>query len=290
MRILVTGASGQLGHEIVRKCLQHGHEVVSPDPQELDFMFPDQVASRVREIQAHWVVNCAAYTQVDRAESEPEQAYTANRDSAGHLAAAVAAYGGRLLHLSTDFVFDGRQSTPYCEDDTPNPLSVYGRSKREGEQAVLAALPEAIVLRTAWVYGVQGHNFVKTMLKAAAQGKPLRVVYDQTGSPTWAADIATAVTALVENDAQGMFHFTSAGSTTWHGFATAILFEAAQLGFDVQTETVEPIPSSAYPTAAARPAYSVLDTRKIEPYLSAPIPQWRASLIHMLKELQSCAD
>jgi dTDP-4-dehydrorhamnose reductase len=236
------------------------------------------------------VINCAAYTQVDRAESEPEQAYTVNRDSAGRLAGAVATYDGRLLHVSTDFVFDGRQATPYTETDIPHPLGVYGRSKLEGEQAVLAALPAAAVVRTAWVYGVQGHNFVKTMLKVAAQGKPLRVVDDQTGSPTWAADIAGALIALVDRDAQGMFHFTSAGSTTWHGFATAILHEAAQLGFDVQTDTVEPIPTSAYSTAAVRPAYSVLDTRKIQPWLSAPIPPWRTSLITMLKELRSCAE
>ena len=147
----------------------------------------------MRHFQPDWVINCAAYTQVDRAESEVEQAFVINRDSAGRLAGAVAGYGGNLLQVSTDFVFDGKQSRPYREDDVARPLGVYGRSKWEGEQAVRTALPEAIILRTAWVYGVHGHNFVKTILRVAREGKPLRVVNDQLGSPTWARDIAGAI-------------------------------------------------------------------------------------------------
>ena len=149
MKVLVTGAAGQLGHEVVRVCSQSGHVVVAPARQEMDFMAPDQVAATVLDCRADWVVNCAAYTQVDRAESEPDAAFTVNRDSAGRLAQAVAGTGGRLLHVSTDFVFDGRQSTPYLEDDPPNPLGVYGQSKLAGERAVLEAVPGAIVLRTA---------------------------------------------------------------------------------------------------------------------------------------------
>ena len=151
MRILVTGSTGQLGSEVLGAFSQSGHEIIAPVRQELDFLNPDEVADRVRRLRADWVINCAAYTQVDRAESEVEQAFVINRDSVAQLAGAVAGYGGNLLHVSTDFVFDGEQSRPYREEDDARPLGVYGRSKWEGEQAVRAVLPEAIILRTAWV-------------------------------------------------------------------------------------------------------------------------------------------
>jgi len=290
MRILVTGSTGQLGSEVLGAFSQSGHEIIAPVRQELDFLNPDEVADRVRRLQPDWVINCAAYTQVDRAESEVEQAFVINRDSVAQLAGAVAGYGGNLLQVSTDFVFDGEQSRPYREEDDARPLGVYGRSKWEGEQAVRAVLPEAIVLRTAWVYGVHGHNFVKTILRVASEGKPLRVVDDQVGSPTWARDIAGAIRALVQHRARGTYHYTNAGSTSWHGFASAILVGAEEAGFVLETTSVEAIPTSGYPTPARRPAYSVLDTGKIQSLLTAPSPHWRDSLNRMLKELQTCAD
>ena len=290
MKILVTGATGQLGSEVAAAYERLGHEVIATDRHTLDFMQPAQAAALIQSQQPDWVINCAAYTQVDKAESEPEAAFTVNRDTPGQLAQTVAGYGGRLLQVSTDFVFDGRQTRPYVEDDTPNPLGVYGRSKLEGEQAVLAALPTATLLRTAWVYGAHGHNFVKTMLRVAGEGKPLRVVSDQIGSPTWTTDIVTAMTALVDRQASGVFHFTAAGETSWHGFASAILEEASRIGFDIKTDSVEPIPTTDYPTPATRPAYSVLNTDKIKPCLSAPVPGWRDSLKNMLQELYTCAD
>ena len=290
MRILVTGSTGQLGFEVLGAFSQSGHEIIAPVRQELDFLNPDEVADRVRRLQPDWVINCAAYTQVDRAESEVEQAFVINRDSVAQLAGAVAGYGGNLLQVSTDFVFDGEQSRPYREEDDARPLGVYGRSKWEGEQAVRAVLPEAIILRTAWVYGIHGHNFVKTILRVASEGKPLRVVDDQVGSPTWARDIAGAIRALVQHRARGTYHYTNAGSTSWHGFASAILAEATEAGFALKTDSVEAIPTSGYPTPARRPAYSVLDTGKIQSLLTAPIPHWRDSLNRMLKELQTCAD
>ena len=290
MRLLVTGATGQLGFEVARAFARSGHEVMAPTRQELDLLDPPSVAAFAREHKADWVINCAAYTQVDQAESEPERAYTINRDSAGQLAGAVAEYDGRMLHVSTDFIFDGTQKQPYRETDTPNPLGVYGQSKLEGELAVLEALPTATVLRTAWVYGTYGHNFVKTMLRVAAEGRPLRVVDDQLGSPTWTTDIMNAITVLVEKNADGVFHYTNAGETSWYGFAAAILEEAARVGFDIKTDTVMPIPTAEYPMPATRPAYSVLDTEKIQSCLSSPIPPWRDSLKNMLKELRTCAD
>ena len=293
MRVLVTGGTGQLGYEVARDFELQGHEVFAPDQQQMDLEHPKDVASKARSYRADWVINCAAYTQVDKAESEPDRAFTINRDSPAALAKSVADYGGRLLQVSTDFIFDGTKTTPYSEYDKVNPLGVYGKSKLEGERAVLDALPGATVLRTAWVYGVHGtygSNFVKTMLRVAATGKPLRVVNDQVGTPTWTTDISAAILALVGKAETGVFNYTNAGETSWHGFAAAILEEASALGFDIKTETVEPIPASEYPTPARRPAYSVLDTGKIENSLDLSIPLWRDSLKKMLKELKTCAD
>lgn len=290
MKILVTGGSGQLGHEVLKLLRGTAHEVIAPARAELDLLAPESIGAVIAQQRPDQVINCAAYTAVDRAESESQAAFTVNRDAAGALATAVAATGGRMLQVSTDFVFDGKQTRPYREEDTTAPLGVYGSSKLAGEQAVLAALPRAVVLRTAWVYGAHGHNFVKTMLRVAGEGKPLRVVNDQVGTPTWAADIARVILRLIDTDASGVLHYTNAGQTSWHGFAAAILEEAQALGFPVLTRAAEPIPTSGYPTPAQRPAWSVLDTGRIERLLSLDIPYWRDSLVLMLKELRTCAD
>jgi len=290
MKILVTGVTGQLGSEVAARFRLSEHEVIAADRRLLDFLQPVQAAAVIRLQQPDWVINCAAYTQVDRAESEPEQAFIINRDTPAQLAQAVAAYGGRLLQLSTDFVFDGTQTRPYVEDDATNPLGVYGRSKLEGEQAVQRELPGVVILRTAWVYGVHGHNFVKTMLRLATAGSPLRVVSDQRGTPTWTSDIVAAIVALVDQQASGVFHFTASGETSWHGFASAILEEAASAGFTIKTGKVEPIATTEYPTPATRPAYSVLNTNRISACLPFTIPAWRDSLKNMLQEYATCAD
>jgi dTDP-4-dehydrorhamnose reductase len=290
MRILVTGASGQLGFELSGQLRAQAHEVLTPGRAVLDLLDPARAGAEAAALRPDWVINCAAFTEVDRAETEPAEAFTINRDSAGRLAAAMAASGGRMLQVSTDFVFDGRQSRPYRETDTPHPLGVYGQSKLAGEQAVLAALPGATILRTAWVYGVHGHNFVKTILRVAREGRPLRVVADQIGAPSWTRDIAGAITALVQQGAAGIYHYANAGSTSWHGFASAILEEACATGIELETTQVTAITSAEYPTPARRPAWSVLDTARIQALLAAPIPHWRDSLRNMLKELQTCAD
>lgn len=290
MKVLVTGTTGQLGSEVAARFKQLGREVVAADRRVLDFLQPAQAAALIRAQQADWVINCAAYTQVDKAESEPEQAFIINRDTPAQLAQAVAEYDGQFLQLSTDFVFDGTQTRPYVEDDATHPLGVYGRSKLEGEQAVQRALPNAVIVRTAWVYGVHGHNFVKTMLRLATAGTPLRVVSDQRGTPTWTRDIVAAIVALVDQQASGVFHFTAAGETSWHGFASAILEEAANAGFTIKTKKIEPIATTDYPTPATRPAYSVLNTDKISACLPFTIPAWRDSLKNMLQEYATCAD
>lgn len=290
MRVLVTGARGQLGSAVVPLLRAAGMMPLTPGRDELDLLRPDSIARSVAAHRPDWIINCAAYTQVDRAETDAAIADAVNGAAPGLLAAAAARAGARLLHVSTDFVFNGRQTRPYRETDTPDPLSVYGRSKLAGEQAVAAALPDAVILRTAWVYGVHGRNFVKTMLRLAQQGTPLRVVADQVGSPTWAADIAAVLLRLITADARGLYHFASAGHTSWHGFAQAILEEAAAAGFSLRTTAVEPIPTTAWPTPAARPAWSVLDTGKLERLLGLTIPAWRDSLANMLKELGTCAD
>jgi len=289
MKILVTGGSGQLGHEVLKLLRNTPHELHAPSLTELDLLYPARIGTVIERYRPDRVINCAAYTAVDHAEREREAAFTINRDAAGALAAALAVTGGRLLHVSTDYVFDGRQSRPYTEDDVPAPLGVYGQSKRAGELAVLEAMPQALVLRSAWLYGVHGHNFVKTMLRMAGEGRPLRVVNDQTGTPTWAADIARVILRLLDSPASGILHYTNAGRVTWHGFATAILEEAQALGFELATHSVEPIPTAAWPTPARRPAWSVLDTGRIERLLALAIPHWRDSLVQMLRELQTCA-
>lgn len=286
MKVLVTGGDGQLGTELCLRLAAAGHSAIAFTHKDADFTQTDLLRAVVAERRADWVVNCAAHTQVDKAESESELAFAINREGARAVAEAVASYGGRLLHLSTDFIFDGTQSHPYREADAPKPLGVYGQSKWEGEQAVCAVLPDAIVVRTAWVHGVHGHNFVKTMLRLAAERDELNVVDDQIGTPSWTGDIAAALITLMEQNPQGCFHFTNEGVASWYDFATAILDEARTLGFPIKVQRINPIPSSAYPTPAQRPAYSVLDKTKIRATLGRSIPHWRASLVTMLRELQ----
>jgi len=284
VKILVTGAGGQLGREAVLAFTAQGHEVTGLGREELNLAEASDVAGSIAAYQADWVINCAAYTQVDRAEDEVELAFAVNRDAARAVAQGAQQSHSRLLHVSTDFIFGGRQATPYREDDKGDALSVYGQSKWEGEQAVMAVLPQALILRTAWVYGVHGNNFVKTMLRLMAERDELRVVDDQIGTPTWTGDIVRAMQALIENDAAGIYHFTNEGVASWYDLAYEILSVAPSLGYTVRTERLHPIRSSEWPCAAQRPAYSVLGREKIRQILDYDIPHWRQSLRSMLKE------
>ena len=283
MKVLVTGANGQLGQDVMKQLQDSGYEAVATSIESFDLSLIGDIADWIAEYNADWVVNCAAYTQVDKAEEDVELAFRINRDAAKEIASGVAHTQGKLLHISTDYVFDGKKSSPYKEDDDTNPLSVYGRSKLEGEHEIKKILPNAIILRTAWIFGEHGNNFIKTILRLALDKKELRVVNDQVGSPTWTVDIAKAISVLMGNNEQGVYHFTSDGEASWYEVACEVIDLARQLNYDIKTENILPISTDEYPTLAARPAYSVLSNAKIKEIMTSGIPGWKNSLYSMMK-------
>jgi len=291
-RLLVLGGAGQVGLALGRQRLPAGWTLDLPGRAELDIADPAAVAARVGGCAL--VVNCAAYTAVDKAESEPDAAFAANRDGPANLAAACAAAGVPLVHLSTDYVFDGEKRTPYREDDPVCPLGVYGASKEAGERAVRDRLAAHVILRTAWVYSPDRANFVKTMLRLGAERPELRVVDDQVGCPTSADDIAAAVVSIAEqilagnSGAFGTYHLCGTGTVSWHGFATEIFRQAGERGHKVPR--VLPIPTSDYPTPARRPAYSVLDCARLESAFGVRLPAWQDSLARCLDTLITPAE
>jgi dTDP-4-dehydrorhamnose reductase len=284
--ILLTGAGGQVAWEIERRAV--GLTVKALSRLELDISDNKAVHSIVSAAAPKVLINAAAYTAVDKAESEKDRAFAVNRDGPGHLAAVCAARDIPLVHISTDYVFDGASGEPYVEEDFTSPLGVYGESKLAGEAAVRAFLDRHIIMRTAWVYGVHGNNFVKTMLRLGRERDLLRVVDDQRGSPSFAGDLADALLVLARRlrdetlpeEAYGTFHYTGGGAVTWHGFAERIFDIAApQLG---RRPTVEPITTAEYPTPAKRPANSVLDCSKIARIHGIMQRPWQEALQEML--------
>jgi dTDP-4-dehydrorhamnose reductase len=289
MKLLVTGAGGQVGHELSRLAWPAGYAIAACDRARLDITDRAAVFAALGRERPDIVVNTAAYTAVDRAESETEAAWAANRDGPANLAAACREAGIPLVHLSTDYVFDGEKPGPYREDDPVAPLGVYGRSKEAGERAVRETLREHIILRTAWVYGAHGHNFVRTMLRLAAERPVLRVVADQHGSPTGAADIAAAIAAIVAqlatgDAAWGTYHFAGGGATTWHGFAEAIVALAAPWRRGPPPK-IEAITTAEYPTPARRPKNSVLDCTRIAAAFGIVPRPWRDALAEVIREI-----
>ncbi len=281
---LVCGAQGQLGREL-QAVIPADTTVMACGREALDIT---NRAGIERLLDAHAitsVINAAAYTAVDRAESEPELAQAINAKAPAHLAAACAERGLRLLHVSTDFVFAGCSGKPYAPGDATSPLGVYGASKRAGELAVLEQAANAIVLRTGWVYSCYGSNFVKTMLGLINTRERLTVVEDQIGTPTWARGLAHCVWSLLaEPSAQGIFHWSDAGACSWYDFACAIRDEALTLGLVERAADIVPIPAADYPTPATRPAYSVLDKSLTRATLGETGFHWRANLRAMLKD------
>jgi dTDP-4-dehydrorhamnose reductase len=293
MKLLVLGAGGQVGHQLSRLAWPADYQIAAFDRAGVDITQGDAVAAAFERERPDIVINAAAYTAVDRAETEPDAAWAGNCTGPGHLAAACQAAGIPLIHISTDYVFDGSKQGPYRENDPVNPLGVYGHSKEAGDRAVREALPQHVILRTAWVYSAHGHNFVKTMLRVAAERPVLRVVADQTGSPTSAADIAGAIAAIVRRVAAGdrhwgTYHFAGGGAVTWHGFAEAIFELAAP--WRGAPPKVEAITTAEYPTPARRPVNSVLDCRHIgEAFGIVPRP-WREALAEVIRELYESAS
>lgn len=272
-KILVTGANGQLGTEL-KKLLP---DAVFTDVAELDITNLEAVKHFVTNNNIETIINCAAYTAVDKAEDDVELVQKINEDGPRNLALS----GAKIIHISTDYVFDGKNYQPYLPEDTANPVSVYGRTKRAGELAVLNNAKIAVVIRTAWLYSAHGNNFVKTMRRLGAEKESLNVVADQIGSPTFAGDLAQAIVDILpqmNETNKGIYHYTNEGVCSWYDFATEIM-NLSDLACKVN-----PIPSTAYPTKATRPFYSVLSKEKIKNVFNIEIPHWKESLVKCLKQ------
>ena len=285
LNILITGANGQLGRSLQRLGGVSPHNYICTDVAELDITDAGAVLRAVREQGIDVIVNCAAYTDVERAEDDEPTAELLNHKAAGNLAAAAKATGATLFHVSTDYVFDGTAHTPYTEDGTPSPLGAYGRTKLAGERAVMASGCRYLIFRTAWLYSEYGNNFLKTMLRLTSERDTLQVVFDQIGTPTYAGDLALAIFSIIESERyagnEGVYHFTDEGVCSWYDFATEI---AAAAGHD--SCRIIPCHTSEFPTKAARPAYSVLDKTKIKTTFQMDIPHWRESMIYCLKQIE----
>ena len=285
MRVLITGAGGQLGRALVASA-PVDRSVAALTREELDIGDESAVEAAVSARTPDLIINAAAYTAVDRAEGEADLAFRINRDGAANLAGSAARLGARMVHISTDFVFDGAAGRPYRPDEATGPIGVYGASKLAGERTVVAAAPDALILRTAWVYGPVGANFLATMLRLMASRPELGVVADQVGTPTSTLTLAGAIWALARREAKGIWHFTDAGAASWYDFAVAIAEEAVAAGLLNHASAVKPITTAEYPTPAKRPAYSVLD--KTETYrILGSAPHWRVALRAVLARMCS---
>lgn len=287
-KILVTGANGQLGMELRQLAPAYrDFQFIFTTRNELPLDDPDAIIASIAFHQPQYVINCGAYTAVDKAESEKELAYKINAEGPGVLAASCAAAGIPLIHISTDYVFNGKAESPVREDDPTDPVNLYGASKLEGEKNVLREHPSVIIIRTAWVYSSFGKNFVKTMLRLMAEKEEIGVVNDQFGTPTYAADLANAILKIIESldtkkaGRPGIYHFSNEGQISWYEFAAAIA--------EITNSKcrVKPITTQQFPTPAKRPAYSVLDKSKIKQEFGIIPPDWRTSLEKCIRKIQS---
>jgi dTDP-4-dehydrorhamnose reductase len=300
-RILLTGKNGQIGSELLRLLRGIG-EVVAPDRHELDLVNPENIRKVLRRVRPQLIVNAAAYTKVDAAETDEANAYAINANGPAVLAEEAKKLGAALVHYSTDYVFDGSKAGPYEETDPANPISVYGKTKLAGEQAIRSTGLPHLIFRTAWVYATRGRNFLLTILRLATEKEELRIVRDQIGAPTWSREIAAATTKILVqviersggtsafSEVSGTYHLTAAGETTWYEFARAIIeeashtpqsmpwFAAATGGRPLATRRIIPITKQQYATAAARPAYSVLSNSLLKQTFGVQMQDWRTQL------------
>lgn len=289
MKIIVFGAAGQVGTDCVTALSSAGYSVIALTRQDVDFSRPDLLAKKINDIQPELVVNACAYTAVDKAEEEKELADLVNHLSVKEMAQACSKLAIPLIHISTDYVFDGSASMPYSEEDPVSALGVYGETKLAGENAIRSIMENYIILRTSWVFGEHGNNFVKTMLRVGAVRDELKVVDDQVGRPTYVGDIVSTILFFVNRYKAekilpwGIYHCSSEGEISWHGFAKTIFTLAKEQGLIEREPKVLAIPSIEYPTPAPRPAYSVLATNKLNNLMGVPLPHWREGLLHFLK-------
>lgn len=295
-KILLTGKNGQVGWELQRTLAPLG-DVVAVGYQEMDLADPDSIRRMIRDVRPHLIVNPAAYTAVDKAESEPDLAMAINGVAPGVMAEEAKRLNAAVIHYSTDYVFDGAKERPYAEDDAPNPLNVYGRTKLAGEQAIQAAGAPHLILRTSWVYGARGRNFLLTILRLAREKSELKIVDDQVGAPTWARLLAEVTSQIVAqhssplcrqaipiSDVSGIYHAVPTGSTSWHGFAAKILENVFVHAGQTPPKLV-PIPTSDYPLPAVRPRNSCLSSEKLTCAFGLAIPSWEDSLTMCLQEM-----
>ncbi len=285
MNILITGANGQLGNEMRKVSAVSPNNYIFTDVAELDITDKDAVLEFVKSNGVNIVVNCAAYTNVDKAEDDEATAEAINATAVANLAEAVKAVDGTLFHVSTDYVFGSEGNTPRSEDMPLNPLGAYGRTKLHGEQAIESVGCKAIVIRTAWLYSEFGNNFLKTMLKLTSERESLNVVFDQVGTPTYAGDLAIAIFTIIEsniyNGNEGVYHFSNEGVCSWYDFATEIAVAAGNTKCNIQ-----PCHSNEFPSKVTRPPFSVLDKSKIKKTFGLEIPHWRESMIYCINRLK----
>jgi dTDP-4-dehydrorhamnose reductase len=288
MRLLITGCYGQVGTELIRLSSASGWEVKGVGRDTLDIVDGDAVSSLIRIFRPEAVINAAAYTAVDKAESEKETAFAANRDGPKNLADMCEKSGIPLIHISSDYVFDGTKlGGAYAEDDPIGPLGIYGESKAAGEEAVRYTCSRHIILRTSWVFSSHGNNFVKTMLRLGAERTEIGVVADQYGCPTSARELARVIYSILDHDADwGTYHCAQPDSTTWYGFAQAIFDEAGKQNMKLAVNKVKPITTKDYPTPAPRPANSVLCCDRLQEAFAINIRPWSKSLVEVIRELK----
>ena len=285
-KIFLIGSNGQVGQELQQTLTKVG-EVINVNRQTMNLTSPKNIRQVIQEVQPDVIINAAAYTAVDKAESEADIAFAINAIAPAIIAEEAKKIGAFLLHISTDYVFDGQKNTPYLETDETHPIGVYGQTKLAGEQGIEKNGDRYVILRTAWVYGTQGKgNFVKTMLRLGQQKEQLGIVTDQIGTPTWSYDIANTITQMLTKlnltETRDIYHFTNSGLTSWYDFAVAIFEEGKKIGFPLIINQVNPITTEDYPTPAKRPAYSVLSGKKTSSLLGYNAPYWRDSLKQML--------
>jgi len=286
--IWLIGNGGMLGKELAAMLASRGMQFIGTD-REVDITDPESIDSFVTEKTKSgtidWIVNCAAYTAVDKAEDDVALCAKINAEGPANVARVASRIGARMIHVSTDYVFDGTGTKPYTEEDGTNPIGVYGRTKRDGELAALAACHELYIVRTSWLYGIHGNNFVKTMLRLMNERDRVSVVNDQRGSPTWAYDLCDALVSIITKSPKGpnaipfgIYHFSNRGNITWYDFAREIYRQGRKAGLITRECTVDPCTSDQYPSRVTRPSYSLLDKSKIESALGVSIPEWDVSL------------